>query len=274
MRNKILIISLALIAISAAVATGLHLAEYKQQSASARPEFALSDASPWQVEKYHQRTAFAPESAAVGGYRIFPFTSLGGEGNAAIGDLYINAQYQSKFIGSGGEIAFPFAGVPIDVQVGDGIYHVAFRKIFEGRLFSLTYDRSGRLLAQQEISLAGVDYPIFRAAMVGADKLYWVVYDNKKRKNYLIDIAQAHSASGLSVELPSFYPPAGSTYEMEPPVFFRETRSMALNSLPGLSMQKSRTVKSKGSACMIAKLSLRHYSPPTGRLCCAVRNRT
>ncbi len=246
MRNNVLIISLVFITTAAAAATGLHYIEKKHRSVSARPELALSDASPWQVGKYHYRSTFSPESNVAGGYRVFPFTSLGGEGNAAIGDLYINAQYQSKFIGSGGEIAFPFAGVPIDVQVGDGIYHVAFRKIFEGRLFSLTYDRSGRLLGQQEISLAGVDYPIFRAAMVGAGKLYWVVYDNKKRKNYLIDVAQAHSAAGLSVELPSFYPPAGSTYEMEPPVFFSGDAEHGFELIAGALYAKIKDGKVEG----------------------------
>lgn len=219
MRNKVLTISLALIATASAVVIGLHIAEKKQRAVSVHPKLALSDASAWQVVNYHQRSTVDLKPAAVEGYGLFPFTSLG-EGGASVGDLYIDATYHSKLIGPGVDISFPFPGVPVDLRVIDEQYHFAFRKIFDGKLFSLTYDRIGQLVGQQEITLAGVDFPIFRASAKGGGKLYWVVYDNKRRKNYLMDVARADSPDGLRLELPSFYPPAGGTYEMEPPVFF------------------------------------------------------
>jgi len=219
-RNKGLAISLMLIAAVSAIAVRHYAVEKKQRPVTAQPELALSDASSWKVANYHQRSAAELKSAVIGGYGIFPFTSLGGQGGKPVGELYVDEKYQSKFIGSGIDISFPFSGVPVDLRIIDDHYHFAFRKIFDGKLFSLTYDRAGQLIRQQEINLEGVDFPIFRASASGSGNLYWVVYDNKRRKNYLIDIAYAGSPDGLRLELPSFYPPAGGTYEMEPPVFF------------------------------------------------------
>lgn len=220
MRNRVLVILLILIVAMSAVAVRHYAAEKEQRPVTARPALALSDASSLQVDKYYQRTAVELKSAVVDGYSIFPFTSLGSQGGKPFGELYVDATYHSKFIGSGLDIYFPFSGVPIDLKIIGDHYHFAFRKIFDGKLFSLTYDRAGQLLGQQEITLEGVDFPIFRASASGAGNLYWVVYDNKRRKNYLIDVAHAVSPDGLRLELPSFYPPAGGTYEMEPPVFF------------------------------------------------------
>lgn len=173
------------------------------------------------------------KSISAEGYGLFPFTSLGSENGGPSGNLYIDRGYNAKYIRSDLEISFPFPGVPIDLQVIDGHYYFAFRKIFDGALFSLTYDNSGRLLKQREVAWVGVDYPIFRASSVGAGKLYWVVYDNKARKNYLIDVEQAGSPDGFRLELPSFYPPAGGTYEMEAPVFFSGNSKDGFNLIAG-----------------------------------------
>ncbi|MEN5238970.1 MULTISPECIES: hypothetical protein [Pseudomonas] len=262
MRNKVLAVSLALIATVSVVMIGHHIKAKKQHAAAVRPELALSDVSPWQVGNYHQRSAVRLKPAAVDGYGIFPFTSLGGENR--VGDLYIDATYHSKLIGPGVEIAFPFQGVPVDVKMIDGNYHVAFRKIFNGHLFSLTYARDGRLLGQQEIVLDGVDYPIFRASASGAGKLYWVVYDNKQRKNYLMDVARAGEPDGLRVELPSFYPPAGSTYEMEPPVFFSGDAQHGFDLIAGALYAKIRDGKVEGQRLNDCETVIEALFTPTG----------
>ncbi len=218
--SKTLLLLLILIATASFVALGYCFSGKRQWSESSRPEHALSDASSWLLGNYYQRSTLDFKRTSVNGYNLFPLTSLGGEGDVPTGELYINSQYYSKLIVEGMEISFPLPGVPIDFKVLDGFYHIAFRGIFNGKLFSLTYDHAGKLVGRQEVVFDGVDFPIFRSSAVGAGKLYWVVYDNNKRKNYLVEVGSAGSPAGLRVELPSFYPPAGGTYEMEPPVFF------------------------------------------------------
>lgn len=68
---------------------------------------------------------------------------------------------------------------------------------------------------------SGVDFVLFRAGLLTETGFYLVVYDNATRKNYLrvYEIANQRLGSFQEYPLPSFSPPAGSTYEMEPPVF-------------------------------------------------------
>jgi len=129
-------------------------------------------------------------------------------------------RYEYQFVNQKLEISFPFPGVPVDLKIINGKYNFAFRKIFDGNLFRLTYNNSGRLLEQQAIEISGIDFPIFRAAAVSDGNLYWVIYDNRFRKNYLLNIDVTRGDTSQKLELPTFYPPAGHTYEMEPPVFF------------------------------------------------------
>lgn len=220
MKSTKLVIPMFLVAVAVAVAAGIVVFEGDKQSTDERLEAVLSSVAPWDVSRYHAaRAAWLPE-VLTDGYSKVPLTSFGGREGESLGDLYVNEHYASKFIGPGLEIAFPFPGVPVDLKVIDGQYNFAFRKVFDGQLFRLTYNRSGQLLKKQAIEFDGIDFPIFRASAVGKGRLYWVVYDNKKRKNYLMDIDHGQGGAGLKVELPTFYPPAGGTYEMEPPVFF------------------------------------------------------
>lgn len=190
-----------------------------------REEVALSSTSPWDLSKYGTRRTpviRTPASIGGGGFQSIPFVSLADDPDAPpMGQLFINERYESRFISSEGvKISFPFSGVPIDLKVIDGEYNFAFRKIFDGDLFRLIYGPSGQLISQQAIKLSNVDFPIFRASAVSNGGLYWVIYDNSRRKNYLIDADNFREGSSMMLELPTFYPPAGGTYEMEPPVFF------------------------------------------------------
>lgn len=220
MRNKILLILFVLI-ISALVAGGVYRNNSKKTDFSdlKRQDFPLSERSSWNISNYHQRSNKYNKNSASDGYDILPFTSLSGGAGQPDGQIKIDKNYNTKFISSKLEINFPFPGVPIDLKIIGDKYHFAFRKIFEGNLFELIYSTDGQLIGIQEIILSGVDFPIFRASSVGADRLYWIVYDNKRRKNQLIDIKHANESNGFRLDLPSFYPPAGDTYEMEAPIF-------------------------------------------------------
>lgn len=223
MRIKAFIIPLVLVGAAAAVAIGAFVIGRDDAHTLQRTESPLSSTSAWDISRYKApRTAELKEvsNTRVDGFVKIPFTSMGGGGEAPLGDVYVNKKYESKFLTPGLEISFPFPGVPVDLKVINGEYNFSFRKMFDGELFRLTYDKSGVLLREQKIDIRGVDFPIFRASAVSNGGLYWVIYDNSKRKNYLIDVDHYQDASGLKVELPTFYPPAGGTYEMEPPVFF------------------------------------------------------
>ncbi|MEL7548345.1 hypothetical protein AAGV37_00625 [Pseudomonas protegens] len=218
MKNTKLLLLLLLVAAVAIAATVIF--KKNKQSAERGAEFALSSIAPWDISRYHlPRAEFQSDFHADGFVRV-PFTSLGGRGDEPLGDLYVNKRYESKFIAFGLEIDFPLPGVPVDLNVIDGQYHFAFRKVFDGQLFHLTYNGGGKLLKMQSIQIDGVDFPIFRASTVGKKHLYWVVYDNKKRKNYMMDVDYRGGKASQMIELPTFYPPAGTTYEMEAPIFF------------------------------------------------------
>jgi hypothetical protein len=153
-----------------------------------------------------------------------PFTQLTSN-DVWKGDIYFDLEtYRSRYLRQDGVIVgFPFPGVPIDMQVIDnGEAVIAFRSIFDNKLWLLSIDATGKLLSAQAIRRPDVDYPLFRAAVAHGGSLYWVIYDNKTRKNYLRSFKLGLGGWEQVVqdlELPSFEPPAGSTYEMEPPVF-------------------------------------------------------
>ena len=190
-----------------------------------RTEVSLSSSDLWDISRYRARQNYTTRARDInigGGFQRIPFVSFYERRDAQpSGQLLINDKYKSRFISSEGIVFdFPFSGVPIDLKIIDGKYNFAFRKIFNGRLFRLIYDPSGQLIGQQPVELENVDFPIFRAAAVIDGGIYWVIYDNNKRKNYLIYPDFFKGASDMMLELPTFYPPAGGTYEMEPPVFF------------------------------------------------------
>lgn len=179
---------LPLLLVAAAATTGIVIFERNKQSAERQAGFVLSSVAPWDVSRYQVPRAALQSNVRTDGFLKVPLTSLGGRGGESLGDLYVNKLYKSKFIAPGLEIEFPIPGIPIDLNVIDGQYHFAFRKVFDGQLFHLTYNGAGQLLKKQSIQIDRIDFPIFRASAVGKDRLYWVVYDNKKRKNYLIDV--------------------------------------------------------------------------------------
>ena len=232
MRSKILAVSLVLILSALAMFLAGTFLDWGFQ----RPSAALSKVNSWDVSLHKVYRGAAP--LAIKGqdneFVKVPFTSIGRSSGSEIdGDLYVNDKYQAKFVSSSLEFSFPFPGVPVDLIVTEGRYEFAFRKIFSGELFRLIYDANGSLLRQQAISFDGVDYPIFRASLKSDDGSYWVVYDNKKRKNYLVDIERFQEPSGLLIELPTFYPPAGGTYEMEPPVFLSRSENNGFQLIAG-----------------------------------------
>ncbi|MGY2373449.1 hypothetical protein ACW9IB_02890 [Pseudomonas sp. SDO524_S393] len=207
--SRLVILFLLVVVVIGAGAVG-----YKRS----KDEADLSSISNWDVSRYHSpRSAVISVPSPVGFSRV-PLTWFGGL-SESLGELYVNEYYVSKFVAPGLEILFPFSGVPVDLQIINGQYNFAFRKVFGGQLYWLTYDKAGQLLKEQPIIFDDVDFPIFRASVVGEGHLYWVLYDNKKRKNFLMGVDQAVTGSGLMIELPTFYPPAGGTYEMEPPIF-------------------------------------------------------
>lgn len=174
-------------------------------------ELRLSDFSAWKISRFVLEDIEGFEDSD--NYREVPFVSFAEDD---VFELYLNGELKSRVIGENLQVDFPVPGVPIDLKVIDGVLHFAFREIFGDKLFLFLYEPKKNILIKEEQAFKDIDTPIFRASSVVDGILYWVVYDNIRRKNYLVSVT---GGENIMVELPTFWPPAGSTYEMEPPVY-------------------------------------------------------
>ena len=149
------------------------------------------------------------EIPELNGYEIIPFCKFSSEAKVA----FDCGTMKSKLITPEREIAFAKSGVPVYYSNKNGGI-VVFRDIPDNKLY-IFYPNSQEYI---EIKQDNVDYLLFRNAEVIDKNFYIVVYNNYTRKNYL----RRYSFDQSKYEeylLPSFNPPAGHTYEMEPPVF-------------------------------------------------------
>jgi hypothetical protein len=132
----------------------------------------------------------------------------------------------SRVVFSNGPLMeFNDRGIPVWLAVDPvGDITAVFREIPSGVISIMRFGASSR--KQQfsallpRISEAAL---IFRAAHWHKHKLYLVVYDNIKAKNFLIILSLASGGYVLErepVQLPRLEDPAGATYEMIPSVYF------------------------------------------------------
>jgi hypothetical protein len=184
-----------------------------------RVEAEVSDSKRWNAVKLGDyKNFFVPIDFRLSSdFQKLPFASLEGA------EVWVDAKYQSKILIDGKRISFPFPGVPIDLKRWNGNFEFAFRRMFDGDLYRLTYSSSGQMIGRRVIKMNGLENPIFRASTSSLDGLHWVIYNNKTRRNYLVNIGEFAEDEVRGIELPSFHPPAGGTYEMEPPIFFKQT---------------------------------------------------
>lgn len=120
------------------------------------------------------------------------------------------------------QLSFPTPGVPVALQeTGKDHFAIVFRNIPGNALQLIDWNVKTGSTQAIPIERTGVDYLLFRGATTVGASLYLVVYDNHSEKNFLRHYHRTNAAFYLAakeVTLPTLEPPAGTHYEMEPPI--------------------------------------------------------
>ena len=155
-----------------------------------------------------------------------PFATLESKHHAGFVDIDLESRLATLRIEGVGRLEPEKCGIPVDLrEISAGRFAIAFREIPLNRLWLIIWDPADDSTDWISVGRDDVDYLMFRGA-IGRDRdLHWVVYDNRSRKNYLLDFtegADGWERIGPEIELPTLEVPAGLNYEMEPPVFLFE----------------------------------------------------
>ncbi len=160
---------------------------------------------------------------AIDGAREIPFAVLR-SGNT-IGQVFFDLQSRISQLrlSDGARVSFTKPGIPVSLQrISPTQFVVAFRGIPRNTLSMINWDTGTGAITDTVVERIGVDYVLFRGAQLIGQRLYWVVYDNHARKNLLRQFAFRSGAwreIAPELELPTLQDPAGTNYEMEPPLF-------------------------------------------------------
>lgn len=181
----------------------------------------------WEIDPSRLSLAKAALATPVlHGFSEVPFAKL--KAGSMNGRVFFDVRTKRSQIrmDNGAVVAFQRPGIPLWLQqVDDNRYVIAFRGIPLNTLYLTEWDSRTGSIKDTVVPQAGVDYPMFRGGIVVDRIVHWVVYDNLLRKNFVRRFAHGHGGwrpVGSDVELPSLEDPAGSTYEMEPPLFLNK----------------------------------------------------
>lgn len=129
--------------------------------------------------------------------------------------LDVNDQYTLSF----GKPAVPVGVVELDSPS----LAVVWREVYSNRLWLAVHTPDQPSPTQSiELSHSPDARLFYRGARLIGNELYLVGYDNKVQKNYLLTAKVTHGRVVLApdqIELPTLEDPAGTHYEMEPPLF-------------------------------------------------------
>lgn len=174
---------------------------------------------------------------ATSGAVTVPFVVLKTEGISASVKWDSQKQQSSIELDDLRSLSFDRSGVPSALaQIGEDRFVVAFREIPTGRLWLVDWDTQGGTLHYAEVSRPGVDFVIFRGMFYENGTITLVIYDNRTAANYIRTYRGSENgwkADGADLELPTLEDPAGTHYEMEPPLFLFGDQDGALNILGG-----------------------------------------
>ena len=115
------------------------------------------------------------------------------------------------------EIAVPSVPLSLDTD-SSGRTVAAFRTFPHGQLALASWVGDIAFPTQMLPGQADVNL-ILRSTLILADRFYAVVYDNIDLENRIMEFSWPELSLRRVVPLPSLEPAAGSTYEMEPPIF-------------------------------------------------------
>ena len=159
----------------------------------------------------------------IHGASEIPFAVL--RSKSSTGQVFFDLQTSKSQLrlADGTRVSFPKPGVPVSLQrISATRFVIAFRGIPRNTLSMINWDTTTGAITQAAVERKGVDYVMFRGGLVLGPHLFWVVYDNHARKNLLRQFALRAGTwreVAPELELPTLQDPAGTNYEMEPPLF-------------------------------------------------------
>jgi hypothetical protein len=181
-------------------------------------------ANDWEIKRF--RLDFIENelvNPSILGMVEVPFALLKSN-NGVTGRVYFNSQNGlSKLrLNTGQQLLFSVSGIPVSLHgIGDGEYAIVFREIKSNKLSLIEWNAKTSMVRSLPIEKNGIDYLLFRGAVAANNSIFIVVYDNRSAKNYLRHYTRNGGVWHLSskeLELPTLEDPAGTHYEMEPPL--------------------------------------------------------
>ncbi|ACV33447.1 hypothetical protein [Accumulibacter sp.] len=152
-----------------------------------------------------------------------PFVVLRAGKAAATVELDIAANQSTLRMDNGQRIPLARPGVPVVLlDLGEARTGAIVRSLPDSELWLADWTNAAKGMRFTKVKRPGVEFLMFRAALFHEGVLNLVLYDNHAAKNYLRRLRLEGNqwvAAGPELELPTMEDPAGTHYEMEPPVF-------------------------------------------------------
>jgi hypothetical protein len=152
-----------------------------------------------------------------------PFVVLRAGKTVATVELDIAANQSTLRMDNGQRITLERPGVPVQLlDLGGSRMGAIVRSLPDSSLWLADWSNGAKGMRFTKVNRVGVEFLMFRAAHYHEGILNLVIYDNRAAKNYLRRMKLEGNqwiAAGPDLELPTMEDPAGTHYEMEPPVF-------------------------------------------------------
>ncbi|MFC7407833.1 hypothetical protein [Hydrogenophaga atypica] len=162
-------------------------------------------------------------SPTIRGAVEVPFVVLRAGKAAATVEFDIARSHSTLRMDDGQRIPLASPGIPVALfDLGEDRMGAIVRSLPENELLLADWTKSSTEIRFTKVKRSGVDFLMFRAALFQEGVLNLVVYDNNAAKNYLRRLRLEGNQwvdVGLDFELPTLEDPAGTHYEMEPPIF-------------------------------------------------------
>ncbi len=151
-----------------------------------------------------------------------PFVVLRAGNAAATVEFDLATNRSTLRMDDGRRIPVTRPGLPVALlDLGNGRWAAIVRSLPGNELWLADWTNAGAMRLTK-LERLGVEFLMFRAALFHDGVLNLVVYDNRAARNYLRRLRLEGGkwlADGAELELPTMEDPAGTHYEMEPPVF-------------------------------------------------------
>lgn len=140
----------------------------------------------------------------------------------SLGSVVLDKNTKATVYRSGLKLKFEDAGIPLAILEGRAGRYVVFRRFPTDALWLKKLDTDSKVLCALPIVHGNVN-PLFRAAALHGDSIYFAYFDNPSSANWLIRFkaeSLCTEPGGVRTKIPSLEDPAGTTYEMIPALRF------------------------------------------------------